>query len=153
VRTSDVVAGALGLILALAVCAGALAMPMGTRANPGAGFTPFWVGVALGVLSLGLVVTALADHRTATVEPGGERTEPRRLLLSAGAVLLYALVLGVLGYLLATFLLLIALVRVLDERRWIVAVAFAALASAGSWALFKVWLGVGLPDGVLGALR
>jgi putative tricarboxylic transport membrane protein len=152
VRTSDVVAGVLGLGLAGAVCAGALAMPMGTRANPGAGFTPFWVGVALGLLSLGLGLAALGD-RGATDASGDERTERRRLLVSVAAVLVYALALGALGYLLATFLLMTVLVRVLDERRWPVTLAFAALASVGSWALFKVWLGVGLPDGVLAGPR
>ncbi len=152
-RTSDVVGGAVGLGLALAVCGGARAMPMGTLANPGAGFTPFWVGVALGICSLCLIGTALADRHARTELLDSEQAEVRRLLVSAAAVLGYALVLGAVGYLVATFVLLTVLVRVLDGRRWVATIAFAALTTAGSWALFRVWLGVGLPDGVLAGLR
>lgn len=165
---SDVVAGVVGLALAVAVCGGSVAMPMGTRANPGAGFTPFWIGVALALLSLGLIAAALAGAARPgadggrgvivppiddlTREPAADRAGVRRLAVAVAAILVYAYCLGPLGYLPATFLLLTVLVRVLDERRWSLAMAFALVAAVGSWAFFKVWLGVGLPDGVLGGL-
>lgn len=145
-RTADLAGGSIGLVLSLAVCYGALGMPMGTLGDPGPGFLPFWVGVALATISLALVASAFLDRATLAGAQTGHRGRVGWMLMG---LLLYALALEALGYLVTTFLLLSAFLAVLGQRRWAVVLAFAVLATGGSYALFSLWLRVPLPRGVL----
>ena len=82
----------------------------------------------------------------------GERVEPRHprhVMGTLAGLVLYALALETLGYLVTTFLLLSMLIRMLGQRRWPLALAFSALATGGSYALFGVWLGAPLPRGLI----
>lgn len=144
-RTADLAGGSIGLVLSLAVCYGALGMPMGTLGDPGPGFLPFWVGVALATISLALIASALLDGAT----PGAQTGHRGRVGWMLMGLLLYALALEFLGYLVTTFLLLGAFLAILGQRRWAVVLAFAVLATGGSYALFSLWLRVPLPRGVL----
>ncbi len=144
---ADLASGATGLAVAVAVSAGALAMPMGTLGNPGAGFLPFWVGIALGIMSLALALGAC--RASGARQPGDEGWTGWRVTGMVVALLLSVLALEPVGYLPTTFLLLAALLRILGERRWPTVLVFAAVATAGSYALFGSWLGVPLPAGRL----
>lgn len=145
-RPADLVAGCMGLIFSLAVCYGARGMPMGTLGDPGPGFLPFWVGVALVTISLALIASALLDGARLARARAGQRG---RVAGMVAGLLLYALALEFLGYLVTTFLLLGAFLAILGQRRWAVVLAFAVLATGGSYALFSLWLRVPLPRGVL----
>lgn len=142
----DLAAGCVALALSLGTCYGARAMPMGTVGNPGPGFLPFWIGVTLAMMSVALIVGSLAGGRSSDAPVAGAR---RGVAGIAGGLLLYAAVLETVGYLVATFALLAALLVILGERRWPAGLAFAALATAATWAMFGVWLGVPLPAGTL----
>lgn len=146
-RKVDLLSGCAGVVFALAVCYGALGMPMGTIGNPGPGFLPFWVGAALTTLSLALITSAFLEGA-----PVEESVEPRLWSHAVGTLaglVFYTLALETLGYLVTTFLLLSVLVRMLGQRRWPLALAFSALATGGSYALFGVWLGAPLPKGLI----
>jgi len=146
VRKADLLGGCIGVTFSLAVCYGALGMPMGTLGDPGPGFLPFWVGVALATISLVLIASALLDGARQARARAGQRGRVAGIL---AGLLLYALALEALGYLVTTFLLLSAFLAVLGHRRWAVVLAFAVLATGGSYALFSLWLRVPLPRGVL----
>ncbi len=143
-RAIDLVPGCVGLGLALGVGWGALLMPMGTLAHPGAGFLPFWVAVALGVMSLVLVARTLRPRAEPAVA-APEAADRRRSAGVLGGLVLYSLLLEPVGFLPTTLLLLAGLARMLDASRWRSALIFGALATAGAWALFGRWLGVPLP--------
>ena len=63
--------------------------------------------------------------------------------------MLYSLLLEPVGLLPATFLLLTGLARLLAAPGWTAPVVFGALGTGGSYALFDLWLGVPLPEGLL----
>jgi hypothetical protein len=136
-------------LLALAV-AGAVEsarlLPYGVVRNPGPGFYPWWVSLALGVLALVLLGQWLLAARH--VRPG----EDGRFVKVVGvlAVLtVYAVLLEPVGYPIATFVLVLFMLRVTDPQRWPVAFGMGLLAAGGSYVLFGVWLGVPLPAGLL----
>jgi putative tricarboxylic transport membrane protein len=134
--------------VALGLAAAVLARRLPGQAGFGLGpaFLPFWTGVVLAGCGVWLCFI-----------PGGvgpaERPDARglgRAAVGLGALLLYALALEPLGYLLGTGSFLVGGGLLLDRRRPGRALAIG-IGSAGFLLLvFRVWLRVPLPAGVLG---
>lgn len=66
-----------------------------------------------------------------------------------GALILYAAVLGSLGYLIATTALFVSVSRILGSKRWVLNVIVGGVLSAAVYFGFTMLLGVRLPAGVL----
>lgn len=143
-RRDAVAAAALLLFAAVAAVESARLLPFGVVRNPGPGFFPWWMSLALGCLALAL----LAQSRPARAV--ARRGEPDRVLKVAGvlAVLgVYSFVLDAIGYPLATFVVVLFMFRVTEPHRWPLVVGMALLAAGGSYVVFAVWLDVPLPAG------
>jgi putative tricarboxylic transport membrane protein len=142
-----VAASALLLFAVLAAFESARLLPFGAVRNPGPGFFPWWVSVALGLLALVLLGHSVAGRRGPAQSARGGR-----LLKVVGVLALlgvYSLVLDVIGYPIATFVVVLFMLRVTEPHRWPLALGLALLAAGGSYVLFAVWLGVPLPAGLL----
>jgi putative tricarboxylic transport membrane protein len=145
VRKPDVAAAAAGLALAAIALSEAGRLPFGTARNPGPGFLPWWISLLLGALALGLLAQAVRAHPT----PGPARGWGLRVGGLLAVLAGYVLVLETLGYPASTFLLVLFMLRVVEPRRWPVALGVAGLAAAGSYLVFAAWLKVPLPPGPL----
>ncbi len=122
-------------------------LPFGVARNPGPGFMPWWIGVALGILSVLLGAHAL---RTGRIEGPARRSERGAWRQVAGllvALALYVAALSPLGYPASTFLLVLLMLRSMARARPVLALGLAVLAAGGSYLLFAVWLKVPLPPG------
>ncbi len=144
--TVDRVGGGALALLALLVLWESRALPLGSLRNPGPAYMP--VVLALSALVLGLLIVA-----------GGGRSEPlaavgwgeaRHALIILGACAFAALALERLGYRLTMLLMLAFLVRVVERRGVLAAVAFSAGVAWGSFYLFSTLLRVPLPRGPWG---
>jgi putative tricarboxylic transport membrane protein len=145
VRKPDVAAATAGLALAAIALYEAGRLPFGTARNPGPGFVPWWTSLALGGLALGLLGQAFRANPT----PGPAREWGLRVGGLLAAMAGYVLVVEPLGYPVATFLLVLFMLRVVEPYRWAVALGVAGFAAAGSYLVFAVWLKVPLPPGPL----
>lgn len=144
----DRLSGAAFLLLALVAIWEAGKLPLGQLSLPGPGFQPFWAAVALGVLSLALVLRAgVRGPREAQASPSGWAGW-RKAVVTMAALVGYGLLLKEVGYLLATGGL-VALFLVLERQRWPIVLAVALGAALASYWLFAVWLQVPLPRGLL----
>jgi hypothetical protein len=142
----DAIAAAALLLFAAAVAVESLRLlPYGAVRNPGPAFFPWWTSLTLALLSATLLVQSLAgrSERASTAEA------PRGIKVAGvlAALAVYALVLEAVGYPVATFLLVLFMLRVTDPDRWPVALVTALVASGGTYLVFKVWLSVPLPAG------
>jgi hypothetical protein len=72
----------------------------------------------------------------------------RHVVLPLLALEAFALLLEVLGFVLATFLLQLFLFKTGTSGKWIQAVSLASCVALGSWIVFSVWLKIPLPKGV-----
>jgi len=142
----DLVSALFWLAVAIFAAAQGLALKLGSLKQPGSGFFPFWGGVVLGLLSL--VLVARSNDRQSAAGPL-VRPESSRLLVVAGAILGYVLLLERAGFVAVTFAFLLLLLR-LERRGWAFSAATAGAGAAGSWALFQLWLKTQLPVGPLG---
>ncbi|HSE95561.1 MAG TPA: tripartite tricarboxylate transporter TctB family protein [Methylomirabilota bacterium] len=148
-RRADQVGGLLLLVFAVWFSAGALEFPYWAPTGPGSGFLPFWLGVALGILALMLVVQASrAGTPGAAWLPGGPGL--RRLLVVVGATVVLVTLLPVLGMTLGAALFLVGILRFLEAYSWFATVAIAIGTAVTNYLVFTYWLRVPFPVGVLG---
>jgi putative tricarboxylic transport membrane protein len=148
VGRGTVAAAALLVFAAVAAFESARLLPFGVVRNPGPGFFPWWLSLALGLLALGLLVQARlgpwAPRLAGARGPGLARVAGVLAVLA-----LYSMALEGLGYPIATFLVVLFMLRVTEPHRWPLALALAVLAAGGSYLVFAVWLDVPLPAGLL----
>ena len=149
-RAEQVISG-LWLLFALWVCVGSLRLEMGTFSDPGPGFLPFWTGALLGVFAVAhfLNVTLRSFERETSVLPWTD-VRWQKAVWVVLALLAYALLLSVLGFIADTFLLMLFLFRILEPKRWWVVVATTLLVIGITYLVFEIWLMVQFPKGILG---
>jgi putative tricarboxylic transport membrane protein len=137
------VAGLLGVVEAGKLASGSIA-------TPGPGFFPLCLAGGFSVVAGVLLV---ASFRERNVGPGAPLIVAGRrgqVVAAIVTLVVYAFVLEPLGFVLATFLLMVVLFRAVEPQRWLVALGGAALCAALSHVVFRMWLGVRLPRGPWG---
>jgi len=147
----DRLTGTVFMAFGLLVSVGAAELGAGTWRQPGPGFFPLAIGLALAGLGGALALPrrpGATEDRARTPGAAGPAT-PRKL---GGAVLLlaaYGLLLERLGFLVATVAFVALWLRGLERSRWSETLLVALGAAAVAFGLFVRWLQVPLPPGVL----
>jgi hypothetical protein len=138
-------AGALAA-LAVAYLVANRAYPLDTLATPGPGIFP----LAAGLLLLGLAAgQAVAAGRAPHPDPSAGGVAISRVVGLMAALVGYALAAGTLGFLTASFALVLAASRLLGAPGWLRPAALALGVTLGAYLIFVAWLGVPLPRGRL----
>jgi hypothetical protein len=109
---------------------------------------PIVVGLALVVLGAWLVIAAPPPAARVVLPTGAVRTQ---MLVGAGLLALYWLLVPWLGYTAGTAVISAALFRGMGGYRWPSAALLAAVTTGVLYVLFRVWLLQPLPTGLLGA--
>lgn len=143
--TSEMVTGAVTLALGVVIAVAAHRIADPGMDSIGPGTFPFALGVIIAVCGVAIMLVAL--KRT----PPKEREEPIRwhVVWTAFALLFaYSFALAYLGFLLATVVLVPALLILLGTRRAAMRIALSALVVSGAvFLIFGTLLGVDLPTG------
>lgn len=121
-------------------------LSLGGPRAPEPGFFPFCV--ALLLIGVGLIILVQGVRRKPEVPEAG--LSKGRVILALVAIFAYPFILEPLGYLLSTFLFTIVLLRMMVKKTWWFTLGVACLISPVSYILFKVWLKVPLPGGLMG---
>lgn len=121
-------------------------LTVGDYHAPGPGFFPFYLSLLLIVAGIAIFIQGLRE------KPETEETAPRKLRVAVAlaAIFIYPFLLEPLGYLLTTFLLMLLCIRMMLTRAWWFAPAVSVVISLSSYIIFKVWLQVLLPAGLMG---
>ncbi len=141
---------AIALVMLVLGCYWAIAaVPYGLwrGSTPGTGFLPFWYGILIVLLAVAILFQRLrnADDSQSAIE---SPVKPLLILLIVAAAIVGLEVVGFIPAILATLLLLFIVV----ERLPLVASAvIAVVTTAVLYLMFEKWLGVPLPQGLLGA--
>ena len=145
---ADIVSGLLFGVLGVVAALHARSFGLGTLAEPGAGFFPFWGGILIAACSsaiiLGAIVRLRAGWRVDVPAPLAVPNWPKAVLCVI-ALLAYAAMLPWFGFALSTFLTMVALSRFDPRTSWRGTLAIAGLGAAGFWLLFVRLLGVSFP--------
>lgn len=129
-----------------------LRMPVGTFRAAGSGLFPLGLGILLMGLSIVLLIKAGAQRKpVAEKKPSDELSQSaKQVILFTSAIALAILLFKELGYPLMSFLLLLALLRILGVRSWAYSLSLSLLTATGAYFLFVVWLQIPLPKGWIG---
>jgi len=140
-------------LVSIVICIQSFHLGIGTARNPGTAYFALLSAGMLGILSLALFFKALfSKRRTADQGSVSTRTYARGAFVVASLVV-YAIVMPIAGYLIATFLLLSLLFWVFNPRKisWLLSsVAFSILATAASYCIFAKLLHCQFPTGYFG---
>jgi len=141
----DRVLGSGAILLAAIVGVVSWRYGVGTGRLPGPGFWP--LAIALSMAGLGAALIA---------RPGPARSAPverasrwERFAVGMGTLAFYVLALEPLGYLAATFVLLVVQFRWVAGRSWRGSFLTSAMAATISLIVFRAFLNVPLPQGML----
>jgi putative tricarboxylic transport membrane protein len=146
---TDVIAGALLIIVGIGVGIESIRLKLGTPLTPQPGFFPFIGSVLLIGLAVILLVQGLR-RRDGSAQSSGEVVgELRRPLVLIVSLCVYTAALKYVGYVLPTMVLVAVILRVLGVMSWKVLTVTSLGLSVVAYLLFGRVLGIDLPRGVL----
>ena len=129
-----------------------LSMPIGTFRKSGTGMFPLILGILLMFLSglfllrLFLKTRAIPEKSSAGNIPGSSK----QLVLFFGTMVLVTLFFNRLGYPLSSFLVMVALLKILGMKRWSSNILISLPTAVVCYFLFVQWLKIPLPKGWIG---
>ena len=141
-RVSGLVVAGLGV----AACILARRLPAQTGFGLGPAFLPFWTGIVLAACGLWLCARPTVDPEVSWPASRGFARAASGFVL----LLLYALALQPLGYLISTAVFLVVGILLLEPARRARALVIGIASAAFLFLIFRVWLRIPLPGGVLG---
>jgi hypothetical protein len=143
----DVIAGVFLVIVGTAFAIAARHYPFGTIARFGAGFFPFWLGVALASLGVLLALSSLlgAGDGKPEIATVLATMDLRSFTVVIGSVVLFGITLTRFGLLLSIVILVLVSSLGSRELRWGSTFAAAMLLAAGCSAVFVYGLGLTVP--------
>jgi hypothetical protein len=130
-----------------------LKMPIGTFRMAGTGMFPFCLGILLMILSGAFTLKIFFQGKEEQIkkEASIESSEsPIQFILFLGTMVLATLFFNRLGYPLTSFLLMVALLKILGIKRWGLNILISVVTAVGSYFLFVKWLDIPMPKGWIG---
>jgi hypothetical protein len=130
-----------GILLAIA----GWQLDLGTSKLPGPGFFPLLIALTMGGLGLWLLLRPGRDEKPL-------RSDSSRWIsftLALVSIAAYAALFQDLGYLISTFGLLVVQLRWVEKQSWRLSLLTAGMAAVISLVVFRVFLKVPLPAGIL----
>ena len=146
----DQVSGVIWLILAAVAIYKSRELDYLDEFGPGAGFFPFWLGISLALLGIGLLVrVTFFNKEKREVITFASKKAGLQMILVMAAVFGFAFFNEKLGFFLSAGLLFLFLLFAVERKGWKFSLLIAVLASATLWAIFEVALQQQMPQGVL----
>jgi hypothetical protein len=138
------------LAFSLSVCIESLRLGIGTLQNPGMGFITFGASGLLVFLSLILFFQTMVKKEESATEHLFSGSLWKRVVSVLIALLIYARLMPVAGYLVSTFLLMSFLFWIVRGQRWWWVLVSSLLATGATYYLFSVQLSCQFPAGFFG---
>jgi putative tricarboxylic transport membrane protein len=152
-RNRDLISSLFSIAVGIIFCAGSMKYGDVRAGFPNAGFFPFVGGAGLVLLSLiQLFGIYLGNRKTGEEKPEAffpQKESLKRIVVTLAILFFYCIALQYVGFLIATFLFMVLLLRCIEPQRWTVLLITALLTSTFSYLLFEILLKAQLPKGIL----
>ncbi len=146
----DILPGLFWIGLSTFAMIGAYKLGLGDFREPGAGLMPFLIGAVLFLASIPVILKSVSKIKTVL----SKKTHPAKIDVTklacvAGSLFAYCFLLGRLGYLVSTTLLLLFLFKIAGSRQWRFVIAVSVLTAVVTYFGFT-FLGLRFPRGIFG---
>jgi putative tricarboxylic transport membrane protein len=122
---------------------------LGTIDNPGPGFLPLLLGVAMAVMAVALTVRVWKKGTAEVQRPfWPEQGGLSKVSLTFVTILLFTALLEITGYMINIFFLFLILLRPIGRQKWSWSMAISMGATLVAYLLFDKWLMIPLPRGI-----
>lgn len=153
-KRRDLISSLFWIVMGIIFCTSALRYGLIRAGSPGPGLFPFIAGIILIALSL-IVLISSANVKKDNEKELKEKFFPgqdslKKILLALFGLFAYWISLEYFGFLLTTLIIMIFLLRFIGPQRWIIILAITILTTASLHVIFRLWLKVQLPAGILG---
>ena len=140
------------MTLAFFACLGGLKLGFGSFHQPLAGFMPFLSGLLLGLLALVDLISGLLTRWRGEKEDKEIWSEISwgKIIMTLAVLFIYTAFFSVLGFIIATVLLLLFLFRLMEPKPWWVVLTASLVTTGFFYVGFKMGLDSQLPRGLLG---
>ncbi len=152
-KRDEIIVGVVIFLFGAVTALLSLRMPIGTFRMGGTGLFPLCLGIILMILSGVFILRIFFQAKAEQARKGAsiESSEsPSQLILFLGTMALATLFFNRLGYPLISFLLMVALLRILGMKRLGLNILISVVTSVGSYFLFVQWLNIPMPKGWIG---
>ena len=151
-RVVEQVFNAFWILLGIGICIQSIRHGLWDPAGPGGGFIPFLTGLLIGVIGLLLFLgeRAKGSKQEEAKKFWENRIAMKRVFYLVGILCLMALVMLKLGFLLASVLVTILMIRLMEPKKWITVIAVSVGSCFTIYFLFKFLMQINLPKGFLG---
>lgn len=134
------------LVLGLAISVISWGYGFGALRQPGPGLYPFFIGAAIAVFSLFILISIV---RSGTSGPVLDKEGARTLALMTLTFCLWIVAMPLLGYVVVSLLATYAFCKIMKLEGWRKPLAVSAGTALFIYALFDYWLYIDLPRGIL----
>ena len=135
------------LVLGIAIAVVSWGYGFGSFRRPGPGLYPFFLGVAMAVFALFILISELrSDNHQPILDQAGTIT----LILMVATFALWIVAMPLLGYVIVTLLAAFAFCKIMKLEGWWKPLAVSGGTALFIYLLFDVWLYIDLPRGLLG---
>jgi MFS family permease len=135
------------LLLGIAVVVVSMGYGFGNLARPGPGLYPAFLGAAMAVCALFILLSELKAEATG---PSLDGRGAVTLILMTATFCLWIVVMPLLGYVIVTLLATYAFAKILQLEGWRKPFALSVGTALFIYLLFDHWLYIDLPRGILG---
>jgi putative tricarboxylic transport membrane protein len=154
-RERDRITSPVWFVAGLAICFGAYRLSLGSFSQPGPGFFAFLAGTVIAVLSCIVFMGARKAKPGGKSEAAGpplwqNKRGVTRMIYVVILLVFFTVGMDYLGFGVSTLLLLGITLRIVGPQPWRTVLICSILGSFSSWFIFKYWLDVQLPTGIIG---
>jgi len=135
------------LVLGIAIAVVSWRYGFGSFARPGPGLYPFFIGAAIAIFALFVLVSEL---RSDTSKPVLDREGTITLVLMTATFGLWIVAMPLLGYVVVTLLAAFAFCKIMKLEGWWKPLTVSGGTALFIYLLFDYWMFIDLPRGILG---
>ena len=135
------------LVLGIVIAVVSLGYGFGSFGRPGPGLYPFFIGVAIAIFALFILIS---DLRSDTAKPVLDKEGAITLILMTATFCLWIVAMPLLGYVVVTLLAAYAFCKIIKLEGWWKPLAVSGGTALFIYLLFDYWLYIDLPRGILG---
>lgn len=147
---SDLISGFVMLLVSIYVYISALSFPKSDYQLSGPAFYPQLMAILLGIVSITLIIRSVRSLKN---NEHGEKVRinnPKKVIASMVATLIYVLILKTVGFLIATFIYLTVLILIMQpqKNKILISILVSFIMTGAVYFIFAVLFAASLPMGI-----